>query len=261
MNFPDQIRKIIIEKSKTAGVGHIGSGLSIADLIGILYQDILRINDFSNPERDRFILSKGHAALALYAALYLKGFISENELNSYCTDGTTLGVHPKPNVKGVEFATGSLGQGITFAVGSALAAKIQSSQRKIYCLISDAELNEGSFWEAIMFAAHHKLENLVVILDLNGQQALGLTDEIIKITEIDKKLASFGWESLVINGHNPSEIKNCFNNINFSSAKPHFITAKTISGYRVSFMEKSIPWHYKSMNDEEYKLALKELNQ
>lgn len=259
MNFSDEIRKIIIKSSKLAGVGHIGSGLSIADLMGVLYQDILEINDPSSNQRDRFVLSKGHAALALYAAIFLKGFINADELSSYCENGTKLGVHPKPCVKGIEFATGSLGQGITFAVGAALSAKIQKSKRKVYCLMSDAELNEGSFWEAIMFAAQHKLDNLVVILDLNGQQALGFTDDVIKITEVDKKLSSFGWDSFVIDGHNQKEIRDCLKNLNFSNEKPHFISAKTVSGYGVSFMEKSIPWHYKSMNDEEYKQAMGEL--
>jgi transketolase len=259
MNFADQIRKIIIERSKAAGAGHIGSGLSIADLIGVLYQNILNITNPNDKARDRFILSKGHAALALYAAIFLKGFITKDQLNSYLIDGSVLGVHPKPCIAGIEFATGSLGQGITFAVGAALSAKIQSSNRRIFCLISDAELNEGSFWEAIIFAAHHQLDNLVTILDLNGQQALGLTEDIIKITEIDKKIASFGFESFIIDGHDQAVIKKCLSNINYSIKKPHFIVAKTISGYGISFMEKSIKWHYKSMNDQEYKLALEEL--
>ncbi|MDX1949523.1 MAG: 1-deoxy-D-xylulose-5-phosphate synthase N-terminal domain-containing protein, partial [Rickettsiales bacterium] len=160
MNFGNEIRKLVIKNSKLAGVGHIGSSLSIADLVGTLYQDILQIKDPKDPDRDRFILSKGHAVLALYIALYLKGFLSKGELDSFSHNNSRIGVHPKHFLPGVEFTTGSLGMGITFATGAALSAKIQKSNRKIYCLISDAELNEGSFWEAILFASHHQLKNL-----------------------------------------------------------------------------------------------------
>ncbi len=258
MNFSDEIRKIVIRNSKLAGVGHIGSALSIADLIGVLYQDILKIDDTKNPERDRFILSKGHAVLALYAVLFLKGFLTKEQLDSYCTEGTGIAVHPKHFLPGIEFTTGSLGQGVSFAVGAALSAKIQKSQRRIYCLVSDAELNEGSFWEAILFAAHHKLYNLCIMLDLNGQQALGRTENVINISDIAKKMQDFDFVVSEIDGHSHDEIKKSLKNL--STAKPTFVVAHTISGKGISFMEKSVPWHYKSMSDEEYKQALKELN-
>lgn len=258
MNFSDEVRKIVIKNSKLAGVGHIGSGLSIADLMGVLYQDVLNIKDPKDPERDRFILSKGHAVLALYATLYLKGFLSKEQLDSYCTEGTGIAVHPKHFLPGIEFTTGSLGQGVSFAVGAALSAKIQKSNRKIYCLVSDAELNEGSFWEAILFAAHHKLHNLCIMLDLNGQQALGMTENVINISDITKKMQNFDFAVSEIDGHNQDEIRKALKNL--SATKPTFIVARTISGKGVSFMEKSIPWHYKSMNEEEYQQALKELN-
>lgn len=257
-NFSDEIRKIIINNSKLANVGHIGSGLSIADLVGVLYQDVLKIDDPKNPERDRFILSKGHAVLALYAALFLKGFLTREQLDSYCNDNSGIAVHPKHFWPGIEFTTGSLGQGVTFATGAALAAKIQKSSRKIYCLISDAELNEGSFWEAILFATHHKLNNFCIMLDLNGQQALGLTENVINISDITKKMQNFGFAVSEIDGHNQAEIKKSLQN--FANDKPSFIVAKTISGKGVSFMEKSIPWHYKSMNDDEYQQAIRELS-
>ena len=261
MNFSDEIRKIIIKNSKMAGVGHIGSGLSIADLVGVLYQDILRIDDPKNHERDRFVLSKGHAVLALYAALFLKGFLSKDQLDSYCTEGTQIAVHPKHFLPGIEFTTGSLGQGITFAVGAALAAKIQNSDRKIYCLMSDAELNEGSFWEAILFATHHKLKNLCIMLDLNGQQALGFTNDVINIEEVSKKISSFGCFVEEIDGHDQEKIRLSLEKfVEQKSDQPTFIVAKTISGKGVSFMEKTIPWHYKSMNDEQYEQAMQELN-
>ena len=260
MNFSDEIRKIIIKSSKMAGVGHIGSSLSIADLVGVLYQDILKIEDAQDQERDRFILSKGHAVLALYAALFLKGFLTKEQLDSYCKDNSKIGVHPKHFISGIEFTTGSLGQGISFAVGAALSAKIQKSNRKIYCLVSDAELDEGSFWEAILFASHHKLNNLCVILDLNGQQALGYTEQVIKISDIARKIESFGFASYEVDGHNQSEIKKVLEKfIKNNLEMPSFIAAKTISGKGVTFMEKSILWHYKSMSDQEYNAALKEL--
>ncbi len=258
MNFSDEIRKIIIKSSKLAGVGHIGSSLSIADLVGVLYQDVLRIDDPKNHERDRFILSKGHAVLALYAALFLKGFLTEKQIASYCQDGSGIAVHPKHFFLGIEFTTGSLGQGVTFATGSALAAKIQKSSRKIFCLISDAELNEGSFWEAILFAAHHKLDNFCIMLDLNGQQALGYTENVINISDITKKMQNFGFATHEIDGHNHDEIRKVLKNL--SANKPTFVVARTISGKGVSFMERSIPWHYKSMNEQEYQQALQELN-
>lgn len=261
MNFSDEIRKIVIRNSKMANVGHIGSALSIADLVGVLYQDVIKINDPKYNERDRFILSKGHAVLALYAALFLKGFLTEEQLDSYCIEGTQIAVHPKHFLPGIEFTTGSLGQGITFAVGAALAAKIQKSDRKIYCLMSDAELNEGSFWEAILFAAHHKLSNLCIMLDLNGQQALGFTQDVINISDVAKKISEFGFVVKEIDGHNHAQIRDSLKEFLIHKiSQPTFIVAKTISGKGVSFMERSIPWHYKSMNDQEYQLAIKELN-
>lgn len=260
MNFSNEIRKIIIQNSKLAGVGHIGSSLSIADLVGVLYQDILQIKNPDDHERDRFILSKGHAVLALYAALFLKGFLSKEEIDSFSQNNSRIGVHPKHFLPGVEFTTGSLGQGITFATGAALSAKIQKSNRKIYCLISDAELNEGSFWEAILFAAHHKLKNLVIMLDLNGQQALGRTEDVINISDISKKMSDFGFFVEEIDGHDQEKIRSTLKDfVAQKSDKPTFIVANTISGKGISFMEKSIPWHYKSMNDQEYQQSCKEL--
>ncbi len=260
MNFSDEIRKYIIKNSKLAGVGHIGSSLSIADLVGVLYQDILQIENPQEVERDRFILSKGHAVLALYIALYLKGFLSKEKLDSFSQNNSRIGVHPKHFLPGVEFTTGSLGQGVTFATGAALSAKIQKSNRKIYCLVSDAELNEGSFWEAILFASHHKLRNLAIILDNNGQQALGRTEDVISISNITKKMTDFGFLVAEIDGHNQEEIRGALKK--FAEQKndlPTFIVANTLSGKGVSYMEKSIPWHYKSMNDQEYQQACKEL--
>ncbi len=161
-----QIRRIILEQSKRANVGHIGSALSVADIIAALYFNVLHIPEPADPDRDRFLLSKGHSALAVYAALHLKGWITNEVLNTYCADGSLLGVHPEHALKGVDFSTGSLGQGLSIGTGAALAARHQRSTRRVFVLISDAECNEGSIWEAVMFAAHHNLSNLIVLVDM-----------------------------------------------------------------------------------------------
>jgi len=259
-----QLHQQIIKIAKKSNMGHIGSALSVIDLIAVLYNKILDISTVKNSNRDRFILSKGHSALALYVVLHSKGLISEEELNNYGQNSSKLGVHPEHFVKGVDFSTGSLGHGIAIAVGSALAGKIQKSSHMIYCLISDGELNEGSFWEAILFASHHQLSNLVIILDNNGQQAMGLTSDILKIENIAKKIHDFGFNSCEIDGHNLLQIENSLQKIkddfkNNILKKPSFIVANTISGKNISFMEKTIEWHYKSMNDQQYQLALAEL--
>src|SRR5262249_8253262 len=156
-----QLRRIILEQSKRARVGHIGSALSVADLIASLYDRVLRIAAPDDPERDRFVLSKGHAALALYGALFLKGWMTQEDLDTYCGDGSLLGVHPERALTGVDFSTGSLGLGLSMGAGAALAARLSRSFRRVFVLLSDAECNEGSVWEAIMFAAHHQLSNLI----------------------------------------------------------------------------------------------------
>src|SRR5687767_13586036 len=161
---PAAVRRIIIEQSKRAGVGHIGSALCIADIISVLYGNEMHIPSPDHPDRDRFVLSKGHAALALYSVMHLKGWLSKEQLDTFCGDGSQLGVHPEYCLRGVDFATGSLGQGLSFGTGAALAARRQGSTRRAFVLMSDAECNEGSSWEAIMFAAHHHLSNLVVVL-------------------------------------------------------------------------------------------------
>jgi transketolase len=259
-------KKLIIEHSKKAGAGHIGSALSIADILYVLYDKIIEISDINSNQRDRFILSKGHAVLSLYIMLYMKGFISKKDLNSYYLNGSKLGGHPKHIVNGIDFITGSLGTGVTFASGCALAAKIEKSSRLIYCLLSDAELNEGSFWETILFASHQKLSNLIFILDNNGQQALGYTKDILNIENIEKKMKDFGFDTYNIDGHNLLEIENCLNEIKLKykenmASKPFFVVANTVSGSGISYMENTIEWHYKSMNNEQYNQALIELDE
>lgn len=253
------IRRAILEQSKRAGVGHIGSALSIADIISALYTQILNIPSPDDPERDRFVLSKGHAALALYAAFHLKGWITDDELNSYCGDRSLLGVHPEHILTGVDFSTGSLGQGLSMGVGAALASQMQGSSRRVFVLLSDAECNEGSVWEAAMFAAHHKLANLISIIDLNGQQAFGFTDDVLSLSPMADRWRAFGWDVHEVDGHDVEALTATISQLNTANGVPHILIARTTFGKGVSYMEKQIKWHYLPMSDEQYELALNEM--
>ncbi|QWR78598.1 transketolase [Candidatus Magnetomonas plexicatena] len=254
-----KIREIIITQSKRANVGHIGCALSVADILAVLYGEIIRIDSFTDTHRDRFILSKGHAALALYAVFYLKGWITEQELNTFYTNNTLLAVHPESAHKCVDFSTGSLGQGITFGVGAALAAKMKKSAHRSFVLVSDGECNEGALWEAVMFAAHNRLSNLVVIVDLNGLQALGHTKDIISLEPLSEKWRSFGWNVIEVDGHDTAKMKEVIESLDTLNGPPHVIVADTIFGKGVSFMENNLKWHYMPMTDEEFKSALAEI--
>jgi transketolase len=254
-----RIRQIILEQSNRAHVGHIGSALSVADLIGVLYGRVLQIPDPTDRERDRFILSKGHAALAVYAALFLKDWLTDEDLNSFCADGTRLGVHPERSLPGVDFSTGSLGHGLAVGAGLALAARLQASQRRVFVLVSDAECNEGSLWEAVMFAAHHQLANLVAIIDLNGQQALGYTDDVMSLPNMAERWRAFGWDAHEIDGHDVEAIGATIESLNTESGPPHVLIARTVFGKGVSFMERQIKWHYFPMSDAEYQQAMTEI--
>jgi transketolase len=253
------VRKIIIDQSYRARVGHIGSALSIADIVATLYGNVLRISDPSDPERDRFILSKGHAVLALYASLFLTGLLSEEDLKTYCGDDTFLGVHPEHALRGVDFSTGSLGQGLSMGAGSALAARLQQSPRRVFVLVSDAECNEGSLWEAVMFAAHHHLSNLITIIDLNGQQALGYTDEVLSLFPMAERWRAFGWDVHEIDGHDPEAIAGTIHGLNTNAGPPHVLIARTVFGKGVSYMENQIKWHYLPMSEDEHQQALDEI--
>ena len=256
---PNRIRRIILEQSRRAHVGHIGSALSIVEIITALYRNVLRINKTDDPERDRIILSKGHAALALYAALFLKGWIKEEELNSYCADATLLGVHPERALNGVDFSIGSLGQGLSFGAGSALAAHLKQSSRRVFVLLSDAECNEGAVWEAVMFAAHHRLSNLIAVIDLNGQQAFGYTDEVLSLSPMAERWRAFGWDAREVEGHDVDALTEAMKEPGAIDGQPRVVLAKTTFGKGVSYMEGKIKWHYMPMSEHEYREALEEL--
>ncbi len=254
--FADDIRRTIVEQSYRANVGHIGSALSIADLVAAV------IGGTTGPDggadRDRIILSKGHAALALYAALHLHGRLENGAIDTYCADGTLLGVHPEHGLEGVDFCTGSLGQGLSLGAGAALGAMRQSSSRRVFVIASDAELNEGATWEAAMFAAQHRLDNLVLLVDLNGQQALGYTREVLDLGAVEDKLSAFGWSVEVVPGHDQEALGAALEPT--GDRRPRALVARTTFGYGVSFMESRIEWHYLPLDDEAYAAALADLD-
>lgn len=258
-DFAHGIKRAILDQSKRANVGHVGSALSIADIVATLYTRILRVRDPSDPDRDRFVLSKGHAGLALYAALRLKGWLGEDDLNRYCSDGTLLGTHPERELPGVDFSTGSLGHGLSMGAGAALAGRLAASNRRVFVLVSDAECNEGSLWEAVMFAAHHRLSNLVAIVDLNGQQALGYTKDVLDLGRMSERWRTFGWDAHDVDGHDRDALAATMDGLDTSSGPPHVLVAHTVFGRGVSFMESQIKWHYLPMSDDEYAQATAEI--
>lgn len=255
-----EIRRAVVDESMRAGVGHIGSALSIADLLAALYGGVLRIGDARDPERDRFVLSKGHAALALYAALAATGRIDRDLLQTYCGDGSLLGAHPEHALPGVDFSTGSLGHGLSIAAGAALAARRQRSPRRAFALMSDAEMNEGSIWEAAMFAAHHGLANLVALVDVNGQQALGYTHDVLDPGPSPAaRWAAFGWDVHDVDGHDAEGLRATLEALDTRDGPPHVLLARTTFGRGVSFMESRIEWHYLPLEAETHRQAVAEL--
>jgi transketolase len=235
-----RIRRVVLEQSMRAGVGHIGSALSIADLLAAVYGGILPEGDPGDPDRDRFVLSKGHAVLALYGALQ---------------------AHPEHALTGVDFSTGSLGQGLSMAAGAALAARIHGSERRSIALLSDAEGNEGSVWEAAMFAAHHDLANLIAIIDVNGQQALGYTRDVLDLDPLAERWRAFGWDVHEADGHDPDALVALVQGFDTTSGPPHVVLAQTTFGKGVSFMESQIAWHYWPLSEEQFELAVRELEE
>lgn len=258
-----KIRKSILNLIYNTKSPHIGPSFSIVEILIALYFGHLNVspNNPLNPDRDRFILSKGHACPAFYAVLAEKGFLSEEDLKGFAVNGGMLEQHPNKDIKrGIEVSTGSLGHGLSIGVGMALAAKQDKKNYKIYVLLSDGELNEGSVWEAVMFASQHGLDNLVAIVDYNKIQALGYNKDIINLEPLSQRWSSFGWTVREIDGHDFSQIFEAFDKIPFSAGKPNIIIAHTVKGKGVSFMEDKLLWHYRSPNDKEYEIALKELS-
>lgn len=248
------LRRRVIEVSLIAKVGHISSALCICDIVSVLFGKILK--DPGTKKGDRFILSKGHAALALYAALEEKGLIKKEEMETFCGDGSRLGVHPESGIPTVDFSTGSLGMGLSVGAGLALSAGMKKEGRRTFVLLSDAECNEGSIWEAVMFSAHHRLSRLTAIVDDNGMQAMGPTRDVLDLSPLAERWRSFGWETREVDGHDEKALEAA---LAAPSSKPLAVIAKTIPGKGVSFMEGKLEWHYFPVKEDQAKQALKEL--
>jgi transketolase len=245
-----------------ANASHIGSALSISDIVAVLYGGILAV-DPEHPEmesRDRFILSKGHACVAIYSALAKKGFFPITDLDSYAKDHSNLMTHISHKVTGVEFSTGSLGHGLPFGTGKALAAKMMKRNWRTFVLMSDGELGEGSNWEAMMFAAHHQLDNLVAIVDYNKLQSLATVDKTLRVEPLADKALAFGWAVREVDGHNHAQLAEVLGSTPWERGKPSFLIAHTTKGKGVSFMENSVEWHYKSPSPEQLAQALAEIH-
>ncbi len=255
-----KLRVLIINSIYSAKSGHPGSSLSCVDLLLYLYENVLHnYKDFNNNFRDRFILSKGHAAPALYAVLSEFNFFSFSELQNLRKIGHFLQGHPNMHLtKGVDMSSGSLGQGASVACGMALGLKLSGAKSRVFCMLGDGELQEGQVFEAFCFAAHNKLSNLCFIIDNNGLQIDGRIEDVAGFKKIKEKLEAFSLNVLEINGHDFSQMEDAFNFFE-KSEKPVAIVAKTVKGKGVSFMENEAIWHGKSLNDEEYLKAMEEL--
>ncbi len=257
-----RIRGRLVEMSHKARTPHLGSALSCVDILVAAYWKVLRVNP-ENPDalqRDRFILSKGHAATALYATLAYRGFFSPELLDSFAEDGSRLAEQPSPGcVPGIEVATGSLGHGLSWGIGMAIAGRIQKISYRVFALLSDGECNEGSVWEAAMTAPAHGLENIAAIIDYNKWQATGRSNDVLALKPLRQKWEAFGWSAYEIDGHNVHEISDVLNNVPDGSGKPVAVLAHTVKGKGVSFMEDDNNWHYRIPTEEEVVKAKKEL--
>lgn len=256
-----EIRKLIFVQAYAAGGAHMGTAFSVTDILGTLYfGDVLRY-DAKNPnweDRDKLILSKGHAGVALYAALALAGYFETDYLKTFCQPGSKLGGHPKINeIPGVEASTGALGHGLSFGIGIAYANKVDGKQRHTYVILGDGECQEGSIWEGALSAPTLELDNLTVIVDHNKLQAMDELESIVRMKPFADKWKAFGWNVVEIDGHNHAEIKDAL--LTRQEGKPTLVVANTIKGKGVSFMENVPIWHYRMPNDEELQVLFEDL--
>jgi len=257
------VRLGIVEEVFHAASGHPGGSLSVADVITYLYFCEMKtdINAPAWEDRDRFVLSKGHTCPALYAALAEKGFFPKEDLKTFRHIDSYLQGHPdRKYIPGIDMSSGSLGQGISAACGMALAAKLQNKDYRVYTVLGDGESQEGQVWEAAMFAAHYKLDNLCAVLDFNGLQIDGRITDVMNPTPLDSKFEAFGWNVICINGHDFNEIEQAFAKARQTKSKPTLILSSTTKGKGVSFMEDQVGWHGKAPNADEYAQAVQELN-
>ena len=259
----NKVRRHILEGVYSAGCGHPGGSLSIADILTYLYFEEMRVDpkNAANPERDRFVLSKGHTAPALYGALAERGFIGREEISTLRRIDSRLQGHPDmKGIPGVDMSTGSLGLGFSASVGMALAGKHYNNSYRVYTILGDGETQEGQVWEAAMFAAHYKLDNLVAILDLNGLQIDGDIADVMNPHPHDEKFRSFGWNVVVADAHDFEDLARAFEIAKATKGQPTIIIAKSTKGKGVSFMENKPEWHGQAPKEEQYKIALSDLD-
>lgn len=258
-----QYRLALLKYIKMAGAGHTGGSLSCTDILNVLYNDILNVSakNFNDPLRDRYIQSKGHSVEALYVVLADRGFFPESDLESLCAYQSKYVGHPTRKVHGIEFNTGALGHGLPISAGIALAGKKDQAAYKVYTLLGDGELAEGSNWEAAMMAAHYQLDNLVAILDHNTLQITGRNSEVCSPHPIDEKFRAFGWEVVEADGNNIAQLRQALSQVPAKTGKPTLLIANTIKGKGVSFMEDVKKWHHGVPSDEQYQQAVAELEE
>ncbi|MBE7025113.1 MAG: transketolase [Ruminococcaceae bacterium] len=258
----NHIRQHIVTEVHSAGAGHPGGSLGIADIMAYLYFDVMNIDpkDPKNPDRDRFVLSKGHCAPALYGTLAERGYFPVEDLTGFRSIDSYLEGHPDmKGVPGVDMSSGSLGQGICAANGMALAAKIDKKDYRVYSILGDGEIEEGQVWEAAMFAAHYQLDNLTAFVDFNGLQIDGDITKVMNPTPIDKKFEAFGWNVVYADAHDFDSLEKAVADAKATKGKPTVVIAKSVKGKGVSYMENQAGWHGKAPNDEEYAIAMKDL--
>jgi len=255
-------RKNILKYIVGANAGHTGGSLSCVDVLNVLYNNVMNVGpeNFSSPDRDRYIQSKGHCVEALFVVLADQGFFPESDLETLCKYQSHYIGHPTRKVNGVEQNTGALGHGLPIAVGTALAAKMDKKDYRVFTLLGDGELPEGSNWEAVLTAAHYQLDNLVAIVDKNELQITGPTAHVCNTDPIDKKFESFGWAVQHVDGHNFKALTEIFSKIPFEKGKPSLVIAHTTKGKGVSFMENTIKWHHGVPDKEQYTVAISELD-
>lgn len=261
IDLAKSVRILSLEMTHRMNASHVGTCLSMADILAVLYCGMARV-DPARPDwsdRDRVILSKGHGAAALYAVLARVGFFDEARLESFCGDGSLLMGHASHHVPGVEFSTGSLGHGLSLACGTALAALRQASRRRSFVILSDGECDEGSIWEAALFAPHHRLENLTAIIDYNGLQSFGRVGDVLGLEPFADKWRAFGWRVLEIDGHDHCQISAALDVVPDDDGRPTVVIARTVKGKGVSFMENALEWHYRAPDETQLHKALAEL--
>ncbi|MDP2058461.1 MAG: transketolase, partial [Flavobacteriaceae bacterium] len=256
-------RKSLLKYIKIAKAGHTGGSLSCTDILNVLYNDVLNVSpeSFSDRNRDRYVQSKGHSVEALYVVLAEQGFFPESDLETMCKFQSKYVGHPTRKVKGIEFNTGALGHGLPVSAGIALAGKKDNLSFKVYTLMGDGELAEGSNWEAAMMASHYKLDNLVAILDHNTLQISGRNRDVCSPYPIDEKFKAFGWSVISVDGNSIPQLREVFRKVPLETGKPTLIIANTVKGKGVSYMEDVAKWHHGVPTDEQYELAMKELDQ